>query len=442
MTNKINLTYLINISLFLFCLLPIALISGPFLSDLIISIISLIFLYITIKYNQYKYYNNIFFKLFLFYYFFLVFNSFFAEEPFVSLKVTIFYLRFGIFSLAAWYLIEQKKEKIIYFFYILIFAILILFFDSLSEFIFQKNILSYNNNVPSRVSSLFKDELIMGSYAMRMFPIFIIGFVMFFYRINIKFLSYCFLIIFLIIFLSLVILSGERASVFNFYFFSIIIIYINTLFYKKKFFIISILSATLIIFLISSKELQYRYLIEPLQQANIIQTNEIKSKLPTYKSSVKNYSFKNNKKYFFSLEHEEHAIAAIKIFRDNIIFGSGVKMFRYECKKEKYRTASENGCSTHPHNIMLQILSETGMVGFIFYLICFFAIFFHIKKYIFGNANFEYKAVGSTVLGFYLVIMWPLIPSGNFFGNYNSIHIYLPLGFYLYFFNNRNLQKN
>lgn len=438
MTNNINLTYLINTSLFLFCLLPIALISGPFLPDLIVSIISLVFLYITIRYNQYKYYNNIFFKLFLFYYFFLVFNSFFAEEPFVSLKVSLFYLRFGIFSLAVWYLIEQRKEKIIFFFYILIFGILILFFDSLSEYIFQKNILSYNNNNPYRVSSLFKDELIMGSYAMKMFPILIIGFVMFFNRINTKFLIYYFIIIFS----SIVILSGERASIFNFCFFSIIIIFINPLFYKKKLFIISIISATLIIFLISSKELQYRYLIEPLQQANIIQTNEIKSKLPTYKSSVKNYNFKNNKKYFFSLEHEGHAIAAIKIFQDNIIFGSGVKMFRYECKKEKYRTASDNGCSTHPHNIMLQILSETGMVGLIFYLICLFAIFFHIKKYIFGNANSEYKAIGSAVLGFYLVLMWPLIPSGNFFGNYNSIYIYLPLGFYLYYFNNRNLQNN
>lgn len=438
MTNNINLTYLINTSLFLFCLLPIALISGPFLSDLIVSIISLIFLYITIRYNQYKYYNNIFFKLFLFYYFFLVLNSFFAEEPFVSLKVTIFYLRFGIFSLAVWYLIEQRKEKIIYFFYILIFTILILFFDSLSEFFLQKNILSFNNNVSSRVSSLFKDELIMGSHAVKMFPILMIGFVMFFYRIKIKFLNYCFMIIIF----SLVILSGERASIFNFCFFTLIIILINPIFYKKKFFVISILSATLIIFFISSKELQYRYLVEPLQQANIIQTNEIKSKFPTYKSTVKNYKFNHSKKYFFSKEHEAHAITAIKIFQDNIIFGSGVKMFRYECKKEKYRKDLDDGCSTHPHNILLQILSETGMFGFAFYLICLFAIFFHIKKYFFGNVNFEYKTVGSYVLGFYLVIMWPLIPSGNFFGNYNSIYIYLPLGFYLYFFNNKNLQKN
>ena len=116
MQKNINLAYLINTSVFLFCLLPIALISGPFLSDLIVSIISVIFIYITISYQQYKYYKNIFFKLFLLYYFFLVANSFFSEEPLVSLKVSFFYFRFGIFSLAIWFLIEKKKEKIIFFF--------------------------------------------------------------------------------------------------------------------------------------------------------------------------------------------------------------------------------------------------------------------------------------------------------------------------------------
>ena len=49
---------LINLSSGLLYLIPPALVSGPFLPDLFISIISIIFLIISIKYKLWKYYKN------------------------------------------------------------------------------------------------------------------------------------------------------------------------------------------------------------------------------------------------------------------------------------------------------------------------------------------------------------------------------------------------
>ena len=53
------------------------------------------------------------------------------------------------------------------------------------------------------------------------------------------------------------------------------------------------------------------------------------------------------------------------MYLDNKIFGVGVKNFRKICKYEKY-SVSNLSCASHPHNTYIQILSETGIIGFLF----------------------------------------------------------------------------
>ena len=59
----------------LISLLPVLLISGPFLSDLAISIIVILFLINTFKNKLYSYYKNLFFYIFISFYIYLVLNS-------------------------------------------------------------------------------------------------------------------------------------------------------------------------------------------------------------------------------------------------------------------------------------------------------------------------------------------------------------------------------
>ena len=58
---------------------------------------------------------------------------------------------------------------------------------------------------------------------------------------------------------------------------------------------------------------------------------------------------------------------------DRPIFGHGPKMFRIKCKEKKYQIGI-NPCQTHPHNFYIQLLAETGIVGFGFL----FAVFSYI----------------------------------------------------------------
>ena len=147
---------------------------------------------------------------------------------------------------------------------------------------------------------------------------------------------------------------------------------------------------------------------------------------------IENFSL--SKITIFSIQHEVVYKTAFKIFNDNKLFGIGPKNFREVCKIDKYSTFNEmdtsiNGCQTHPHNIHLQILTETGIIGYIFFLI----IYFKIITLILNNnlrmniSNNKYNFLYLSCLVAIFLNLFPFIPSGNIFNNYFSNLIYLPV---------------
>ena len=144
------------------------------------------------------------------------------------------------------------------------------------------------------------------------------------------------------------------------------------------------------------------------------------------------------KKYIFSKQYHEHYLSSWEIFKDNPLIGVGPKNFRVKCKEEKYNF-SKLTCSTHPHNIPLQLLAETGIFTFIIYLIVNIVIWYNLFKSLFSKIvkikiylnNFQISLLINIV-----ILIWPLSPNGNFFNNWLSIIIYFPVGFLLWEFRN------
>ena len=145
---------------YIIILLPALLISGPFLSDLGISIISLIFLINSIKNKLYKYYNNAYFKFFLLFCLILITSSLLSNNIFVSLKNSFFYFRFGIFSLCFWYLIEKEKKILNHVFYSILICFSALIIDGYTQYFSGKNLFGVEMYRDFRVSSFFGSELI------------------------------------------------------------------------------------------------------------------------------------------------------------------------------------------------------------------------------------------------------------------------------------------
>jgi O-antigen ligase len=123
------------------------------------------------------------------------------------------------------------------------------------------------------------------------------------------------------------------------------------------------------------------------------------------------------------------------------MFGHGPKSYRIVCqntkiqKKLKEQKSKYLACSTHPHNYLLEFLSENGIFGGIFFLGIIFIIIRQILGVIKKNSseNLLAIAIGSLILA----IMFPFKPSGSFFSTLNSVMLFYIFGFYLHY-----LKKN
>ena len=111
-------------------------------------------------------------------------NSLLQNQNFDSIKISIFYFRFLIFSLAIWHLLEINKNvlKLLFLSFLFCFSILIL--DGFYQYFFKINLVGQELYHAHRVSSLFGDELILGSYLSRLFQ-FSFGITIYLFR-NVK----------------------------------------------------------------------------------------------------------------------------------------------------------------------------------------------------------------------------------------------------------------
>ena len=170
--SSINKFFFYNLPVFLFSLLPLFLITGPFLSDLSISLISLLFLIYCFKEKKISYFRNKYFYFFLIFWIYLIINSLINNFNLDSLKISFFYFRYGVFVIAIISLLKFDEKFLKYFFYCIFLCFTILIIDGFIQYSTGTNLLGWKNMHPTRISSFFGDELILGSYLSRLFPIF------------------------------------------------------------------------------------------------------------------------------------------------------------------------------------------------------------------------------------------------------------------------------
>ena len=167
--------------------------------------------------------------------------------------------------------------------------------------------------------------------------------------------------------------------------------------------------------------------------------DNIKDSLQEKRSDNKSNFFHDIK--FFSKNHEGHFTLALHLFSENKIFGTGPEGFRVHCGKLNHNS-NIGICSVHPHNLFLQILSELGLIGIIFYFIAATYVIYNFFKIVKINSlKMNGEQISFLIASLAVMInFFPFVPSGNFFNTWISITIYYTLGFYLYL-NNKILKK-
>jgi O-antigen ligase len=379
------------------------LIWGPFFPDLIVSLSSLVFLIYVFKNKLFFYFNKkplIIFFIFCIYC--ILVSIFIAKNTFLSLESSLFYFRIGVFACLIWNLIEKNKEVLSYFYYTLVICFLALIVDGYIQFFTGTNII----NLPKpgdRLSSFFGEELILGSYLSRLFPLL---FALFLLKQK-KQAGLYFMSMLFILLSGLIYISGERAA-----FFAHILSYVFIMLFVKKFAKLRVLLFTCSLILIALFTFSF---------------SEIKNRMISDPATA-------IKKNIFTAGHDSLIKTAYNMFLDKPIFGHGPKMFRVTCKDEKYATGVMP-CLTHPHNFYVQLLAETGIIGFSF--------LFSVFAYVMYCSYRQFKAIllkkkryltdyQACLLAGILITVWPLTSNGNFFNNWLAIVYSLPVGFYLH----------
>ena len=403
---KFSSTNLIN--LIIVSIIPF-LILGPFFPDLIVSFSVLFFLYYVFRNKKFIYFRNkplIIFFIFCIYC--VLLSIFVAEETMLSFESSLFYFRIGVFSCLIWYLIDKSENISVYFYYTLIICFSALVIDGYYQHFVGENIIGLKK-LPLRISSFFGNELIMGSYLSRLFPLL---FALFIVKQKQKFEIYYVGFLFVLVD-SLIFLSGERSA---FFFLNLSTIFI-IIFIKEyqKFRLLTFIVALTVIFLMS--------------QTNPNLHNRM------FKNPAKNMSlFQNSDSAFiFTEAHDSLFRTAFNMFKDKPLFGHGPKMFRVKCNIKSYQEGIKP-CDTHPHNFYIQLLAETGIIGFLFLFSFFIYVLYVSSKQLISiilNKKRYLTDYQVCLLSGIFITVWPITTNGNFFNNWLMIVYCLPIGFYL-----------
>ena len=230
------------------------------------------------------------------------------ENVYVSLIESTTLIRFILFSILFCYLVEKFNhlEKL---FYVLLGIFIVIAFDSYIQLFFGKNLLGFIKDDPKRLSGLFGDEYILGSYLLKFFPI-----ILFLCPNDPKKMNWL-IIFYLIVIEPLIFFSGQRSQFIMSFFLVLGIFLIN---YKNINFYISFIICCVIILtnIFFNQKYNERYIYDV--KANFSFDSIIKSS-PKSDEKVINFSI-------VSPSHTKIYFNSINMFKDKKMFGSWHKI--------------------------------------------------------------------------------------------------------------------
>ncbi len=410
---SINRVSIINFMGLILCFIPFTLLTGPFLPDLSITVLCILFLFFSIREKTWFYFNNIFFIFFISFYIYLILSSLLSEYKLDSLQSSLFYFRFGIFALSVWFIINNTDNIINKFSKYLLIFFSIAIIDGYFQYSFDFNLFGFSSPSANRMTLLLNDRLILGGYLSRLFPL-IIAMLVYNYTSNRKYFAYSFIILVLVD--VLIFITGERTA--------LGLLFLSTI-------------ATLVMF----KNFKIFRLSAVVFSILIIITITLYDR-STYQRSI-NYAMEQmqikkdlSSPMYFSAEHQSIAVTAYNIFLDNKVTGVGPKLFRKYCNNEEYKAHKVYlSCTTHPHNSFIQVATESGLIGLLFLIIPTLLLFYKMAQhticmYIRKKPIFSDYQI--SLLCCFFLTLWPILPTQSFFNNWINIIYFLPVGFFLH----------
>ena len=390
-------------------LLPLLLVFSRALADITIVLISLLFLYYSYKNIGWHWIKEKWFCFTLIFTIYcLTINSALSIEPTETLAYSLFFIRWPIFAMALSYWILNDIKSLKKFFISMTIVLIFIIFDTWWQFIFDYDIFGYEKYEGGRLTGPFNSNRHVGAWIAKLVllpPLFLILYKKLelqHYKNN---LTYTFFIVSSILFLS-VFITGERMALLLILA-NIIIMFMGII--LDKMFSLKKMIMSLLIFICGI--LYFAFSFPDTTERTYFSTVE---KIFNWRTSDYGLVWKS----------------AYDVWMQSPIFGVGLHKYREACENlgiygSSYLDAIGSGVCFHPHNISLQLLSETGIVGFIlFYIMVCVLTFSSLKTFYIKRLWLSFALVFNIIFTCFL----PIASSTSFFANKYGAIIWMLVG--------------
>ena len=360
---------------------------GPFFlliertpGDVYISIVALTFLIRSLKNRDFAWLEFFWVKSVFIFWGICLLSAVMSPSPSYAFGEALIWIRFPLFAMATAFWLGVDKR-----------LLLLMFFSTASAILLMCGILAAEmatEGFKSRLSWPY-DDLVPGNYLAKVgLPVIVFSTSLFLFLKGSKSLlsgGFCLLVI------GMTMMTGERINFLITLFAVLLAIFIWKTSWKKRFFYITVVSALPILIFAIIPSTFDRFAISFFNQ------------LPLYKGSP----------YYDAMA------PAWLIFQQSPTLGIGPGNFRYLCA-DLIQPDLGYPCHNHPHNFYLQILSETGSLGFVSAVIFIGSI---IVK-CFGAMATSRHVLYSVAWVIPFALFWPIRSSADFFGQWNNIFLW------------------
>ncbi|XOJ89179.1 O-antigen ligase family protein [Methylophilaceae bacterium Uisw_097] len=389
-------------------LLPLLLIFSRSLADITIVLVGILFLYHSYKNIGWEWVREKWFCFALIFTIYcLTINSAMSIEPSETLAYSLFFIRWPIFAMALSYWILNDIQLLKKFFVSLAVVLFFIIFDTWWQFVFDQDIFGFEKHSANRLTGPFTSPHVgmwLAKLAM-LPPLFLILYNKYKLKEQENYLIYSFFIISTVLLLS-VFITGERMSLLL-TLASIFIVFMGFFFaklfsFKKVTILLLISSIAILIFALSFPDTTQRAYFSTVE------------KIINWRASDYGLVWKS----------------AYDVWMQSPVFGVGLHKYREACENlgiygSSYLNAIGSGVCFHPHNISLQLLSETGLVGFIlFYTMVCFLTFSSLKTFYTKKLWLSFALVFNIIFTCFL----PISSNTSFFANKYGAIIWLLIG--------------
>jgi O-antigen ligase len=122
--------------------------------------------------------------------------------------------------------------------------------------------------------------------------------------------------------------------------------------------------------------------------------------------------------HFSKSHYAELFSIGLDVWQTYPVFGAGMKNFEAACWVVAGNYVSD-GCPTHPHNVYIEWLAETGVAGLLGYLV--FLALLLLAAWPMLRGTRPVRLAGLLVAGSLIVLLFPLIASQSLFSNWPAL---------------------